>query len=74
MERCLHSSTYAFGYPKNFLKSCVLSTADEDKSMLLVQIKPLRLDDPETSRKALVHTHPRIQSVFFPEVKESVEL
>jgi hypothetical protein len=65
MELSLHSPIHPFGYPENTLKSCVLSSADEDKSMLL--IKPLRLDDPETSRAALGLIQPPIQWVpWFP--------
>jgi hypothetical protein len=79
MELSFHSSIYPFGYPENILKSCVLSNADEDKTMLLVLLKPLRPDDPATSRVALGLSQPPIQGLPWsppppPKVKESVEL
>jgi hypothetical protein len=79
MELSLHSSIHPFGYPENILKSCVLSSADEDKRMLLVLIKALGLDDPETSTAALGLIQPPIQWVPWspppplPKVKEFVE-
>jgi hypothetical protein len=63
MELRLHSSMHPFGYPENILKSCILSYSDQNKSMLLVVLKPLRLDDPETSRMALGLTQHPIQWV-----------
>lgn len=90
MELCLHSSIHAFGYPKNFLKSYILSTADEDKAMLPVLLKLLRLDDTETETRHRQgnFSPPRnvqkvsvadpasysLGTVFFSEVKESMEL
>jgi len=60
MEVSLHSSIHAFGYPRNILESCFFSKADEDKTILLQLLKPLRPDDPEKSRGALGLTQPHI--------------